>query len=214
MSEINQTSTTDPTRQTGTSATARTKPSGAWWRAVRARWDALQRRLGIEPQRAADTALCSECAQARVRVVTMSLTPRLGNLLGWTRWRAYCLLDHVARYSHTDERDEWVWWLPEPATGITWDELVDGLPDEPPGCCGCGGWRGPTRCAVWGPDDGPGEYETYCRPCIDAIRPDQWLPGCTWADLGPHYTIEDSDRLAAAAFPSRQPTPTPDGGGQ
>lgn len=181
----------------------------------RARWDGLQRRLGIvPPQRAGDAVVCSLCGTARVQVVTASVTP-VRWLSGRTRRRGYCLLDHLARYSHTAERAEraeWVWWLPALATGICWGELVDQLTDTPPGCCGCGGWRGPTQYAVWGPDDGSDEAETYCWPCFAAVRPGGWMAGCTYADLGPHYTIEDGDRLVAAAWPARQRV-LPRGGG-
>jgi hypothetical protein len=160
-------------------------------------------------QRQKDIAECAGCRTKSVQVITS----RPGWLTEWWGWLtrrqyflAWCQPCHLARCdAGRNTRWAWVWWLPEPTTA-TWAAIDRYLPDEPPGCCWCGGWAGPSQVAIWGPGCGPEEAEVSCLTCFTRPRPPgRWNPGCTYADLGPHYTVEDWRRLSAAAWIDRQP---------
>jgi len=141
----------------------------------------LRRILGLGAGH--DQPSCAACATPTISVVTaVGYAGRFMRLIRvrmlhrqyLSAWCAHC---HLAR----GDREDWVWWLPEPVTDLAWSAIDDLIPDMPPGCCGCGGWRGPTRYAVWGDDDGPDGAETYCGPCVTDPMPGhgRWYPGCT-----------------------------------
>jgi hypothetical protein len=154
-----------------------------------------------------DPVTCRVCGTGHVRV-----------LFGWPfQWRhplrnpfeALCETCHKAQPALRGPWVPWIWWLPTERE-ITWEQFHDATSPEPVTCCGCGGWNGPSRFGVWGPEDGPDRWpEPRCAKCFAATRlRGGWVQGCTFADLGVVFERDDRDefdRRAASAYPTRVP---------
>ena len=165
----------------------------------------LRLRLPEKRVRAADhdTVTCEDCRATTVHVVRSHRRTPLDFLRRQAQFSAHCLTCWCKRGYPGRVT---TWWLPEPYVDGTWLRLDARIPDRPPGCVSCGGWRNPTSHAVWGLGDRTGDYELYCRSCFtDATTRQRWEAGCTWADIGPVYTVADIQRVISRGYADRRP---------
>ena len=161
------------------------------------------------------TAGCELCLSPRIRLITDDVRrATLPEVLLHPLWLAALLRFRLPRTfdvtvwcadhaSQADRPDVWSqhYWLPAPLA-LTWSEALAYTDTEQPGCCHCGGAKGPARFAVWGADAPDGTWgEGYCATCM--ATPTTWDPGCTYADIGDQFTLDSYDRAMEAAFPAR-----------